>query len=110
MDIPKMETIPKLIEAYTRAQGDYRVSLFRLDLAILSLLLESGLVTPQQAIDRFELFLGDMPQEEQDGPKGSAFHGAIKFVRDNTRPATDPGATDPDSPPRFNVIPGGKLG
>ena len=104
MDIPKMETIPKLIEAYTRAQGDYRVSLFRLDLAILSLLLESGLVTPKQAIDRFELFLKDMPPEEQNGPKGSAFQGAIKFVRDNTRPATDP-----DKPPPFNVIPGGRL-
>ena len=103
MDIPKMETIPKLIEAYTRAQGDYRISLFRLDLAILSLLLETGLVAPQQAIDRFELFLSGMSQEEQDGPRGSAFKGAIQFVRDNTKPTTDPGR------PQFGVIPGGKL-
>ena len=107
MDVPpfpKMEAIPKLIEAYTRAQGDYRVSLFRLDLAVLSLLLETGLVAPQQAIERFELFLHAMTPEEQDGPKGSAFKGAIQFVRDNTRPATGPGTPAP-----FSVIPGGKL-
>lgn len=102
-DIPKMETIPKLIEAYTRAQGDYRISLFRLDLAILSLLLESGLVAPEKAIERFELFLNAMSQEEQEGPKGSAFKGAIQFVRDNTKPVTDPKG------PSFGVIPGGKL-
>ena len=104
VDPPKLDSIPNLIEAYTRAQGDYRVSLFRLDLAILSLLLETGLVTPKQAIERFELFLKDMPKEEQDGPKGSAFHGAIQFVRDNTGPATDP-----NKPPPFDVIPGGKI-
>lgn len=104
VDIPKLESIPKLIEAYTRAQGDYRVSLFRLDLAILSLLLESGLVAPQKAIERFELFLSGLTAEEQAGPKGSAFKGAIQFVRDNTKPATDP-----SRPTTFDVIPGGKL-
>lgn len=101
--IPSMETIPKLIEAYTRTQGDYRISLYRLDLAILSLLLESGLVSSDKAIERFELFLSGMTKEEQDGPKGSAFKGAIQFVRDNTKPA------DPTRPTPFNVIPGGKL-
>ena len=101
--MPKMETIPKLIEAYTRAQGDYRISLFRLDLAILSLLLESGLVAPDKAVERFELFLNSMSKEEQDGPKGSAFKGAIQFVRDNTKPTSDPGR------PQFGVIPGGKM-
>jgi hypothetical protein len=101
--IPTMETIPRLIEAYTRAQGDYRISLYRLDLAILSLLLESGLVAPEKAIERFELFLGGLTPEEQNGPKGSAFKGAIQFVRDNIKPATDPKG------PSFGVIPGGKL-
>jgi hypothetical protein len=101
--IPSMETIPKLIEAYTRTQADYRISMFRLDLAILSLLLETGLVAPDKAVERFELFLGAMSKEEQEGPKGSAFKGAIQFVRDNTKPATDPKA------PSFGVIPGGKL-
>jgi len=102
--IPTMDTIPKLIEAYTRAQGDYRISLFRLDLAILSLLLESGLVAPEKAIERFELFLSGLTPEEQDGPKGSAFKGAIQFVRDNTK-----SPADPTRPTPFNVIPGGKL-
>ncbi|HTP85089.1 MAG TPA: hypothetical protein VMQ11_19205 [Alphaproteobacteria bacterium] len=101
--IPSMETIPKLIEAYTRTQADYRISMFRLDLAILSLLLESGLVAPEKAIERFELFLNAMSKEEQDGPKGSAFKGAIQFVRDNTKPPSDPKG------PAFGVIPGGKL-
>ncbi len=103
MDIPTFDTIPKLIEAYTKLQGDYRVSLFRLDLAVLSLLLETGLVTPEKAIERFELFLNGMTQEEQEGAKGSAFKGAIQFVRDNSHPPEGPNRE------RFGVIPGGKL-
>lgn len=98
-----MDTIQKLIEAYTRQQADYRISMYRLDLAILSLLLESGLVAPEKAIERFELFLSDMTPEEQNGAKGSAFKGAIQFIRDNSKPAGDP------SRPNFNIIPGGKL-
>lgn len=104
VDPPKLDSIPKLIEAYTRAQGDYRVSMFRLDLAILSLLLETGLVAPEKAIERFELFLSGLTPEEQEGPKGSAFKGAIQFVRDNTKPVTDPNRAT-----TFDVIPGGKL-
>lgn len=103
--IPPMETIPKLIEAYTKMQGDYRLSLFRLDLAILSLLLETGLVSPEKAIERFELFLSGMTKEEQESAKGSAFKGAIQFVRDNSQPPN--GGADPA--PRFGVIPGGKI-
>lgn len=98
-----METIPKLIEAYTRAQADYRISMYRLDLAMLSLMIEGGLVTPDQAIARFELFLHDMTKEEQDGPKGSAFKGAIQFVRDNVQPTNDPNR------PKFSIIPGGRV-
>jgi len=97
-----MDTIQKLIEAYTRAQADYRISMFRLDLAILSLLIESGTVAPDKAIERFELFLHNMTPEEQEGPKGSAFKGAIQFVRDNVQPAG--GAR-----PNFDVIAGGKI-
>ncbi len=98
-----MDTINKLIEAYTRAQADYRIGMYRLDLAILSLLLESRVVSPEKTIERLELFLHDMTPEEQNGPKGSAFQGAIKFIRDNTGPVTDP------DKPSFHVIPGGKL-
>lgn len=101
--IPPMDTIPRLIEAYTKMQGDYRLSLFRLDLAILSLLLETGLVAPEKAIERFELFLSGMTKEEQESAKGSAFKGAIQFVRDNSHPPS-PGSDRP----QFGVIPGGK--
>jgi hypothetical protein len=106
VDPPKLDSIPKLIDAYTRQQGDYRISLFRLDLAILSLLLETGLVSSEKAIERLELFLSGLTPEEQEGAKGSAFKGAIQFVRDNTHPVTP---TDPKGPAPFNVIPGGKL-
>lgn len=98
-----MDIIQKLVEAYTKQQADYRISMYRLDLAILSLLLETGLVTPEHAIKRFELFLSDMTPEEQNGAKGSAFKGAIQFVRDNTKPPGDPNR------PTFDIIPGGKL-
>ncbi len=98
-----MDTIQKLIQAYTKAQADYRISMYRLDLAILSLMIDAGMVTPEKAVERFELFLHDMTPEEQEGPKGSAFKGAIQFVRDNTRPAGEPGR------PTFDVIPGGRL-
>jgi len=97
-----MDTIQKLIEAYTRAQADYRISMFRLDLAVLSLMMDSGMVTAEKAIERFELFLHNMTPEEQEGPKGSAFKGAIQFVRDNTPSAG--GAR-----PSFDVIAGGKI-
>ena len=97
-----MDTIQKLIEAYTRAQADYRISMFRLDLAMLSLMMDSGMVTPEKAIERFELFLHNMTPEEQDGPKGSAFKGAIQFVRDNMPPAGG-------GRPSFDVIAGGKI-
>ena len=97
-----MDTIQKLIEAYTRAQADYRISMFRLDLAVLSLMMDSGMVTPEKAIERFELFLHNMTPEEQEGPKGSAFKGAIQFVRDNM---PSPGGGRPS----FDVIAGGKI-
>ncbi len=96
-----MDTIQKLIEAYTKQLADYRISMYRLDLAILSLLIETGLVAPDHAIKRFELFLSDMTPEEQNGAKGAAFKGAIQFLRDNSKP--------PGERPTFDIIPGGKL-
>jgi hypothetical protein len=97
-----MENIPRLIEAYTKAQADYRVGMYQLDLAMLSLMIEAGTCTSEQAIARFELFLGAMSPEEQEGPKGSAFKGAIQFVRDHLMPRGESGK------PSFSVVPGGR--
>ena len=96
-----MEFVDKLM-TFTQRQSDYRLGLYRLDLAVLSLLLETGLVAPEKAIERFQLFLDQWTPEEQAGPKGSALKGAIDFVRIHSDPDHQPPT------PKFDVILGGR--
>jgi|SRR4051812_30513088 hypothetical protein len=96
-----MEMLDKLL-AFAQSHNDHRLGLYRLDLAVLSLLLETGLVSPEKAIERFELFLNQWSEEEREGPKGSALRGAIHFVKTHTIDST------PTPPPKFGIIPGGR--